>query len=227
MLTMNYNTRAMNTLFPRYNTRPPRRRCIGGFSLIEVLVVILILSFGMLGVAGLQANTARYKINSWARSSASVQFSDLADRMRANPGQTGLSYQAAGSSTSVSEYTLTADWATQKIANLALSVDCAAAACTPVELAEFDMLTWRANVRRLFPQGAAVVTGNRAVGVTATVAWFDKQFTLTTGALDKSPVCTLATTASGGADEINCCPTALVGGAGEPGVRCTTVSFVL
>ena len=72
--------------------RPGRPVSQAGFSMIEVLVVIVVLSFGMLGIAGLQASTAKFKINSWARSAASVQFSDLADRVRANPGQAGPSF---------------------------------------------------------------------------------------------------------------------------------------
>lgn len=220
----------MKTLKPQStrltSTAAKAARSNSGFSLIEVLVVILILSFGMLGVAGLQANTAKFKINSWARSSASIQFSDLADRMRANPDQTGLTYLAAGSATSSSAYTLSLDWAAQQSASLTPAVDCSTNICTPAELAAFDMLVWRANVRELFPQGAALVTGNRSAGVTATIAWFDKQFIdPTTGALADPPICSAATTTSGGAEQINCCPPALVGST-VPGVRCTTVSFV-
>ena len=56
-----------------------------GFTLLEVLIVLIVLSFGLLGVASLQANTAKFKINSWARAASSVQFSCLSYAMRANP----------------------------------------------------------------------------------------------------------------------------------------------
>lgn len=198
---------------------------LAGFSLIEVLVVMLILSFGMLGIAGLQANTAKYKVNSWARSSASIQFSDLADRMRANPSQTGQTFTANGSATSTSAYMLTDGWAAQQSANLTPAVNCLTAACTAVDRASYDMLVWRDNVRRLFPQGAAVVAGNRSAGVRASVAWFDRQFVKTDGTLDSSTVCTAAIVAAGGAGQSNCCPMAL-GDPAVPGVRCTNVSFL-
>lgn len=193
-----------------------------GFSMIEVLVVMLILSFGMLGIASLQANTAKFKINSWARSAASVQFSDLADRVRANPTQAGLSFTQTGSGASASGYALATDWATQQADTLAIAVDCLATECTAAERATYDMLVWRAGVRRMFPQGAAVVAGNRSTGVTATIAWFDRQFTQADGTLDRSAVCAAGST---GAAQVNCCPAAL-GSPAVAGVRCTNLSFL-
>ena len=190
--------------------------------MIEVLVVMLILSFGMLGIASLQANTAKFKINSWARSAASVQFSDLADRVRANPTQAGMTYATTGSGTSASGYALASDWSTQQAATLAISTDCLTTECTAAERATYDMLVWRAGVRRMFPQGAAVVAGNRSTGVSASIAWFDRQFTKTDNSLDSSAVCVAGVS---GAVQANCCPAAL-GDPATPGVRCTNISFL-
>lgn len=216
---------------PRRRISPPARRVFlrhgggspqRGFSLFEVLVVVLILSFGMLGIAALQANTAKFKINSWGRAAASVLFSDLADRVRANPTQAGPSFASTEASPPASGYLLTSSWTTQQADTLNIATDCLATACTAAARATFDMLSWRTSVRRKFPQGAAVVTGNRSAGITATIAWFDRQFTLTDGSLDTSPVCVAGST---GAAEVNCCPQEL----GNPlpaGVRCTSLSFL-
>ena len=194
-----------------------------GFSMIEVLVVILILSFGMLGIAGLQANTAKFKINSWARSAASVQFSDLADRMRANPNQTGLTFPQAGSATSASGYTLADTWSAQQAADLTITTDCLATVCTGEQRAAYDMLVWRTDVRRMFPQGAAIVSGNRAAGITATIAWFDGQFLKADGKTSETPdACPANPAGVAPAALISCCPQALV----SAGVRCTNISFV-
>lgn len=195
-----------------------------GFSMIEVLVVIVVLSFGMLGIAGLQANTAKFKINSWARAAASVQFSDLADRVRANPDLAGPTYTqlAASQAAPASAYALQLSWADQQPDIPGVAIDCLAATCTAAQRASYDMLVWRARVRRSFPQGSAVVTGNRATGITATIAWFDRQFTTTAGAPDRSAVCT---DASAGADAMNCCPAAL-GSPAPAGVRCTNFNFI-
>ncbi len=199
------------------------RRPQSGFTLLEVMVVLIVLSFGLLGVASLQANTAKYKINSWARSSAAVQFSSLADSMRANYKEAGDVF-SNGTNTSTSGYVVTDDWATQQADSLTISTDCLATTCTSADRAEYDVLAWRREVRNLFPQGAVTVTGNASRGVNATVAWFDKQFVDTTGALGRSQVCTASLTDS--AQQANCCPSSLVGNPAQEGVRCTNVSFV-
>jgi type IV pilus assembly protein PilV len=56
-------------------------------SLIEVLVAVLVLSFGMLGVAALQATSVRTNQSATLRSMAVSYAYDIADRMRGNPGQ--------------------------------------------------------------------------------------------------------------------------------------------
>lgn len=193
-----------------------------GFSMIEVLVVMLVLSFGMLGIAGLQANTTKFKINSWARAAASIQFSDLADRIRANPVQAGDAFTQGASSGTTSSYSLTSSWAVQQADNLTISTNCLTTACNAAQRATYDMLAWRTAVRRLFPQGAAVVNGNRAAGISASIAWFDRQFTKPDGSLDSSAVCTTGLTGAAGA---GCCPQAL-GNPAPAGVRCTNISFV-
>lgn len=195
-----------------------RTRAMSGFSLIEVLIVILILSFGLLGIAGLQATTAKYKINTWARSAASVQVSDLADRVRANPRGAGAII--GGNPVLANGYTVTANWTAQQADALTIALNCFTTQCDAAQRATFDMLAWRSNVRRMFPQGAAIVTGTVGTGFDVSIAWFDKQFTLVNGNLDTSAVCVAGMTPAARA---SCCPAAL---AADPGVRCTNVTFL-
>lgn len=61
------------------------RRMQTGFSLIEVLVTMVILSFGLLGVAGLLVKGVSNAAASEATSKASQLAADMADRIRANP----------------------------------------------------------------------------------------------------------------------------------------------
>lgn len=56
-----------------------------GFSMIEVLVTLVILSFGLLGVAGLLVSGVSNAASSEAMSKASQLAADMADRIRANP----------------------------------------------------------------------------------------------------------------------------------------------
>jgi len=58
---------------------------VRGASLLEVLVAILILSFGMLAMAGLHSVAFKYGKMSQFRGVATQLAADLADRMRANP----------------------------------------------------------------------------------------------------------------------------------------------
>lgn len=207
--------------------RPPRPTgrlsgSVAGFTLIEVLVVILVLTFGLLGIAALQANTAKYKINSWARSAASVQFGDLADRIRANPAQAGGRFNAAaGTVTAASTYVFADTWAQQAADPPAPAVNCLTTVCTPVQRAAFDIVAFRAEVRRQFPQGSVLLAGDLGRGgVRATIAWFDRNFTTVAGELQSSDTCAVPAVGNAAA---SCCPAAL---AAPAGVRCTNVTFV-
>ena len=55
-----------------------------GTSLIEILVTILVVSLGLLGVAGIVGNGLKDSHSSYGRSQASMLAADIVDRMRAN-----------------------------------------------------------------------------------------------------------------------------------------------
>jgi type IV pilus assembly protein PilV len=56
-----------------------------GFTLVEVLVTIIIMSIGLLGVAGLQLASMRSNHSAYLRTQATLAAYDLIDRMRADP----------------------------------------------------------------------------------------------------------------------------------------------
>lgn len=53
-----------------------------GSSLLEVLVAVVILAFGLLGLAGLQLNSVKSSHSAYLRSQATLLAYDMADRMR-------------------------------------------------------------------------------------------------------------------------------------------------
>lgn len=55
-----------------------------GFTLVEVLVAVVILSIGLLAVAGMQTTSLRGGGNALYRSQAVLACEDILDRMRAN-----------------------------------------------------------------------------------------------------------------------------------------------
>ena len=58
-----------------------------GVTLIEVLVTIIILTFGLLGLAGLQAKVQLTEVESYQRAQAIALLSDMSERISANRGQ--------------------------------------------------------------------------------------------------------------------------------------------
>lgn len=192
-----------------------------GFTLIEVLVSAVILSIGMLGIAGLQAATSRYKINSWALNASGVLVSDLADRLRSNPSEAG---NAFGEPTIASNYVLQDTWADQATLPAAPDVDCLKNSCTPAQTTAHDLSLWRSELRRVMPRGSAWIEGSRATGINVTFMWADKTH-LGSGdlasTLAATPSCSNSTAT--GAAQINCCPS---GAAVETGVRCLRFSFI-
>lgn len=60
------------------------RRDIAGVGLIEVLIAVTILAFGLLGIAAMQATTLRNSQSASARSEAVVATYAILERMRAN-----------------------------------------------------------------------------------------------------------------------------------------------
>jgi type IV pilus assembly protein PilV len=54
-----------------------------GSSLLEVLIAVVILAFGLLGLAGLQATSVKSSHSAYQRSQATLLAYDMVDRMRA------------------------------------------------------------------------------------------------------------------------------------------------
>jgi type IV pilus assembly protein PilV len=66
-----------------------------GTSLIEVLVTLVILAFGLLGVAGLQSKIGVAEMESYQRAQALLALSQMTERMSANTAQ-AAAYVTAG-----------------------------------------------------------------------------------------------------------------------------------
>lgn len=195
----------MNRMLPV----PGRQR---GSTLIEVLVAILILSIGLLGIAGLQASSLRFSQGGWARAAVATHLSDFAERVRSNPDSLETAYQ------------LTDDYATQRAAidggTVTSAKDCEAVTnCTPAEMAAYQLVQWRLSLARDLPGGAAYVTGTRNTGYTVTAIWLDKNNLKADKTLETPENCNAAYEL---ARARHCCPAgAAVSGTG--GVRCTNM----
>lgn len=186
-----------------------------GAALLEAMIAILILSFGLLGMVGMQTAAVKYEQNSWARSAVSSLASDMADRIRANPDVASTAY--SGTSTYAAERTAMSDGSA-----FTVTTDCGATACTPAQLAAYDAARWRRALNDQIPGAVGQVQGSRGGGYTVTIAWFDRSqanatdtFDLNASSLPPAPVCSTATANT--VEQRNCCPDSL---APPNGVRC-------
>jgi type IV pilus assembly protein PilV len=59
-------------------------RKVRGFTLVEVLIALIVLSIGLLGIAAMYVETLRANRSALVRTQAIALASDLADRIRAN-----------------------------------------------------------------------------------------------------------------------------------------------
>ncbi len=124
-----------------------------GFTLLEVLIALFVLSVGLLGLASLQAQALRYNHNAYLRSVATQQAYDIADRIRANAvGLQNGSYDS-----------ITSDPG---------DPGCITSGCTPAQVAAFDAFEWYTALSTLLPSGTGTVAGNGPDSLfTVTVTW--------------------------------------------------------
>jgi type IV pilus assembly protein PilV len=122
-----------------------RFKTSSGSSLLEVLIAILIMSFGMLGLAG--KITAGLQYNKMAQfQTIGVQLSsDIADRMRANVD--GFRSNA---------YNKTGNYNKESI-EVAVPTCALVSSCTPAEIAAIDLAQWRNALRLSIPGGDAQI----------------------------------------------------------------------
>lgn len=105
-----------------------RRDNARGFSLIEAMIAMLVLSIGLLGVAGIQILSLRATLGAYARSQATLAAYDIVDRMRANLPAVADDH-----------YWLDPD---NPPSNPDIGGGCRSGACTPAQLAQTDLALW-------------------------------------------------------------------------------------
>jgi len=112
-----------------------------GASLLEVLVTMLLLSFGMLALAGMQAYSVAAQKNAANRAIASALASELAELVRLNP--VGLATDKYEAVTMLPNAPLPAT----------TTALCTFPNCTTDSLAARDVATFRGRVRESLPKG--------------------------------------------------------------------------
>lgn len=126
------------------------RNDAGGFSLVEVLVSIVVLSFGLLGMVGMQAASLQSNRDSRAQSAAVVLARELSESIRGNKVE-GI--KAAADNPYVGAFSSPLVAATP---SYCLNVASGTTACTgPTDIANAQMTEWLSRVDNELP-GARV-----------------------------------------------------------------------
>ena len=159
-------------IFRRAN-EPARLHRERGFSLLEVLIALLVLSVGLLGIAGLQTVSLKFNHQSYERTQATVLISEMFEKITANPvAARGGSFDAI----------LDTDTSTSFIGYGACP-----ASCTPAQLATFDLFRWKRSIedpKRLAQGRGAITRVPDPEGATAhvyeiTINWVENDLTMT------------------------------------------------
>ena len=104
-----------------------------GVSLVEVLVSVVIMSVGILGVAGIQVVSLQQNRSSIFRAEALQLANDILDRMRVNPAQNYAPVNFIDPPPGI--------------------VGCTAATCTPPQMRSYDIAQWKCSINSADPAG--------------------------------------------------------------------------
>jgi type IV pilus assembly protein PilV len=146
------------------NTRPQRSRPARGFTLLEVLIALLVMSIGLLGIGKMMMLSARANDSAYMRSQATALAYTILDAMRANRA-----------------YALTPPY--YDAVTPAPQACTQTTPCTADKQAQNDMFLWTQSLAAELPGGTGTVTTLVAkdgvtnannTTVTITVTWIDK-----------------------------------------------------
>jgi type IV pilus assembly protein PilV len=119
--------------------KPDSRGGARGFALLEVLVAIVIMSVGVLAMAGLQTAGVRAVHVSNLRTQVTQLSNDIMDRMRANPAAVAAGNYAMTSSATPGDPA------------------CIGTSCSTTSLAQTDEYEWKEALGNTLPSGAGIV----------------------------------------------------------------------
>lgn len=121
-------------------------RLVSGFTLLEVLIALLVLSVGLLGLAGLQTRGLATGHNAYLRSQAVLLARDIGERIRANSRYV---FNTEGNNNT--EYTVSYDREQG-------DSDCVSNRCTAEQMARFDVDQWLSSLGNTLPAGDGQIT---------------------------------------------------------------------
>lgn len=123
------------------------RKNTSGFTLLEVLIAVVVLSLGMLGVGAALATVHRTTASSYLAQQSAQLASNIVDRMRQNPtAAQAFEYNVAYAGGAVAAPAITC------------GPPPAGTACTPAAQAAYDLYQWENTLNATLPGATGAVT---------------------------------------------------------------------
>jgi len=136
-----------------------------GFSLIEVLVTIVVVSIGLLGLAGLQATALRNNQSAYFRTQATILANEYADILRTNRPQAEAERFGDPADDGVDFTTVNH--------GLSTTSGCETiAGCSAGDMADTALANWIESLENVLPSGVATVSRSGDV-YDLTITWVD------------------------------------------------------
>lgn len=170
-----------------------------GFSLIEVLVALMVISVGLLGIAKMQALALANTNGGRLRALASIEAASLASSLQGNPNYWGtltsavnVTIASASGSATVSSsdttqsgtVTCPASAATNStsMSNCSGTVDCTStgsnAPCTAKQMAAYDLQQWAGRLQEILGTTASASIACSSTVVAQSPPWVSCQITV-------------------------------------------------
>jgi len=169
------------TVALRANVR--HRPGAAGFSLVEVMVAVIVLSVGLLGIARMQSLALSSTSVSSKRSIAAIQAASLAAVMHENrtywtqvdPAGSLITIQGATVGSAISIEGNSYSWTGAAALAAAGTPNCTAT-CTPTQIAAYDLQQWATAVSSVLPNASTLIKCGTLTPVSCmvTISWIEK-----------------------------------------------------
>ncbi len=159
-----------------------------GFTIVEVMVALVIISVGLLGIAKMQALALSSTGVSRLRSLAAIEAASLASAMHANRAYWSKAtlvqpIAVTGATATTSDVNLRAALTTVNAAGGDYCITGAGAPCAPVTMAGADLQAWATELNTMLPNATAQITcpsGFTPLSCTILINWTENAAAMNT-----------------------------------------------
>ncbi len=139
------------------------KRNQAGFSLLEVMIAVIVVSVGVLGISALQTTSSVFTESALYRSQAASLATEMVERMRSNVTEAKAGGYNISSLPSHSQNCVGPE-----------------SDCTPEQIRNHDLRVWSNRVTNQLPSGTATISsgpdnGDDPVDITLTLQWDDSR----------------------------------------------------